>query len=263
MGALRVSTQLVTVNNLQPKSHTLFHFTKNLDFLKDILVEGFWPRYCLEDSKWYGNSGMNYYIAYPMVCFCDIPLSRVDEHVSFYGNYGIGVTKEWAQINGLSPVIYLRENSSPHQALKKLFSKNNEKALYNNSNMDVNTLLANIKPTEGVMRIGSELVNKEFYQENEWRYSVTGNNSVSNIRPWISESEFLDESSLNAENAKTKEQASLKILPSDIKYLFVNTDSDIPLLVNFIQNEMDKYPSKDIKILLSRITSLETISRDL
>lgn len=251
------------MGNLQPKSHTLFHFTKNLDFLKDILINGFWPRYCLEDLKWYSSAETNYYIAYPMVCFCDIPLSRVDEHVSFYGNYGIGVTKDWAHINGLSPVIYLRENSSQENALKSLFNNNRYKAFYDNSNKDVNTLLANIKPTKGVMRFGADLVDKEFYQENEWRFSVTGDNSNVSIKQWISEDEFMNENNLNIENAKTKELASLKISPSDIKYLFVKSDADIPLLVNFIQTEMDMYSNKDTKILLSRITSLETISRDL
>jgi len=198
-----------------------------------------------------------------MVCFCDIPLSRVDEHVSFYGNYGVGVTKEWAQLNGLSPVIYLRENSSQQQALKNLFSNNYEAKFYEGSNKDLISLLANIKPTEGVMRFGTVLVTKEFYQENEWRYSVTGSNSVSEVSPWISEKDFIDEETLDSKNLKAKELASLKLSPSDIKYLFVKTDSDIPLLVNFIQTEMDNHPSHDIKILLSRITSLETISRDL
>lgn len=73
----------------------------------------------------------------------------------------------------------------------------------------------------------------------------------------------MNEGNLNIENTKTKELASLKISPSDIKYLFVKSDADIPLLVNFIQTEMDTYSNKDTKILLSRITSLETISRDL
>jgi hypothetical protein len=77
---------------MKPKSHTLFHFTKNVEFVKNILLDGFWPRYCLEDLSWYVfDVG---YVAFPMVCFCDIPLSRINEHVGFYGEYGIGVTKK-------------------------------------------------------------------------------------------------------------------------------------------------------------------------
>ena len=82
---------------MQPRSDTLFHFTKNINTLKNILQNGFWPRYCLEDFNWY-NAELGY-IAYPMVCFCDIPLSRINEHVKFYGDYGIGLTKNWGLTN--------------------------------------------------------------------------------------------------------------------------------------------------------------------
>jgi hypothetical protein len=234
-----------------------------MEFLIDILNNGFWPRYCLEDSKWYSSSGQEHYIAYPMVCFCDIPLSRVDEHVSFYGNYGIGVTKEWAKSNGLSPVLYIRENSPQQKAIHNIASNNSESGFYNGFNADLNSIISNTKPTEGVMRFGKDIVEKEFYQENEWRYVASGNASTEGVRPWLSEHDFMAEETLSSENSKTKELCSLKLLPSDIKYLFVKLDSDIPLLVNFIQTSMDQYPSHDIKILLSRITSLETISRDL
>ncbi len=80
---------------MKPRSDTLFYFTKNIDTLKSILKNGFWPRYSLEDFNWY-NPQMGS-IAYPMVCFCDIPLIRPREHVSFYGDYGLGMTKQWAK----------------------------------------------------------------------------------------------------------------------------------------------------------------------
>jgi len=55
----------------------------------------------------------------------------------------------------------------------------------------------------------------------------------------------------------------LKFSPRDIKYIFVKYDSDIPNIINFIQSDLDHYPSSDVKILLSRVTSLESISHDL
>lgn len=248
---------------MQPKSHTLFHFTKNIDFLRDILKNGFWPRYCLEDANWYSISSGDYYIAYPMVCFCDIPLSRVDEHVNFYGNYGVGVTREWAESNGLSPVLYFRENTAQHIAFKELCGKNLNNNFYEGSDIDLTTLLANVKPTKGNMRFGEDVVEKEFYQENEWRFTITGGSKKTGVRPWLYLNEFSDGSALEDSNAKTKEIHSLKVSPTDIRYLFVKSDSDIPQLVNFIQSELDIYPSHDLKILLSRIISLETISRDI
>ena len=247
---------------MKPKSHTLFHFTKNIEFLKDILKNGFWPRYCQEDVKWY--SGNEIQCAYPIVCFCDIPLSRVDEHVNFYGDFGIGVTKDWAKANGLSPVIYLNEGTSQHLALKNLFTKNlTGKPFYQNAGDDINNILSHIKPIEGKMLIGGQFISKEFHQENEWRFAVNGRFSELKAKPFLYEKDFLNDNLKNSENSKSKKFYSLKISPSDIKYLFVKSDSDIPSLANFIQAELEHFSNSDIKILLSRIISLETISRDM
>jgi hypothetical protein len=135
------------------------------------------------------------------------------------------------------------------------------KGFYTNSNSDTNTLLANIKPIEGVMKVNGELTQKEFYQESEWRCAISGLDLK--IKPWLHEQEFSNSKLLEEENNKSKDHYSLKISPSDIKYIFVKQDSDIPEMVNFIQSELDLYPSADIKILLSRIISLDTIRRDL
>jgi hypothetical protein len=104
---------------LNPKSHTLFHFTKSNDILKSLIKDGFWPRYCLEDVKWM-DLEENDFIAYPMACFCDIPLSRVDEHVNFYGKFGIGLTKQWAMSNGLTPVHYVSQNNDIPKAYNSM-----------------------------------------------------------------------------------------------------------------------------------------------
>ncbi len=95
---------------MNPKSHTLFHFTKSSETLHKILLGGFWPRYCLEDVRWLEYEEFDF-VAYPMVCFCDIPLSRIDEHVEFYGEYGIGVTKEWAESIKATPIQYVSKDN--------------------------------------------------------------------------------------------------------------------------------------------------------
>lgn len=247
---------------MQPKSHTLFHFTKDVQFLKDILKNGFWPRFCLEDVKWY--TGQDNQCAYPIVCFCDIPLSRVDEHVDFYGNYGIGVTKDWAKLNKLSPVIYINEGSAQQLALTKLFGENLKgKQFYKGADDDINTILTHIKPIEGKMFINGQFLDKEFHQENEWRFAVNGKYTDLTVKPFLIERDFQNIKLLEAENLKSKNDYSLKISPSDIKYLFVKTDGDIPNLMNFLQTELDHYSNSEIKILMSRVVSLETISLDM
>ncbi len=91
-------------------SNTLIHFTANKEALKGILADNFKLKYCKEVLNWGDKSPMELYV--PMVSFCDIPLSQIKEHISRYGHYGIGLTREWAVANKLNPVLYIQPGSS-------------------------------------------------------------------------------------------------------------------------------------------------------
>ena len=110
-----------------------------------------------------------------------------------------------------------------------------------------------MKPLSGKMVLGGKVIKKDFYQESEWRY-------VPPVDTLIRSEEF--EAERDEENAKM-EQYAIPISASDIRYIFVQSDSDIPLLVDFINTELGHFSHNDIKILMSRITSLETLSNDL
>jgi hypothetical protein len=225
---------------MKPKSQTLFHFTKNLEFVKNILTDGFWPRYRLEDLSWYIHNID--YVAFPMVCFCDIPLSRIRDHVNFYGEYGIGVTKEWALANMLNPVSYLSSTSNYGASVNNLyknFDHTGATVYYENSSIDLNLMLSHFKPLNGKMIVGGDSVNKEFYQENEWRYVPRC--EAQDPRPWLTKEAFLDQKNLDGCNSRTKKELSLKLSPKDIKYIFVKQDSDIPEIINFIQASLDHF----------------------
>src|SRR5438552_2629153 len=89
-------------------ANTLFHFT-GVRALKGILRNGFYPKYRKENLSVATPRISKYKNAYvPMVCFCDLPLSRIRQHIDFYGEYGIGMRKEgWGIERGISPIIYL------------------------------------------------------------------------------------------------------------------------------------------------------------
>lgn len=237
---------------MKPKSNNLFHFTKSLDVLKLILKNGIQPRYCLEDNEWMGL-GDNKHIAFPMSCFCDIPLSRISEHTDFYGNFGLGFTKEWGLKNQLNPIIYTTSDGRIQNLMKFLFSCNRTDENKEDFDFYTYSLWVHMKPIVGNMIISGEVVEKEFYQENEWRY-------VPPVDTLILADKF--ENSKDDANKKVSEHA-LKFVPSDIRYLFVKSDSDIPALVDFINTELGHFPHNDLKILTSRIVSLETLHVDL
>ncbi|AOX08608.1 hypothetical protein D3C76_899700 [compost metagenome] len=245
---------------MHPKSNTLFHFTKSSDTLKHVLKSGFWPRYCPEDVSWVGYEEFDY-IAYPMVCFCEIPLSRLTEHVGFYGSFGLGLTREWAAKNGLNPVFY----TSPGSPMATSFKSFNELAnrVVKPVSTELKTLMRSYlsfsKPTAGTMIIDSKPIDKAFYQESEWRYVAQGDG----VKQYLLAQEFSDPEIRDGHNKVTYERCLLKFTPADIKYIFVREDSDIPDIVNFIQTELDAYPGADLKILMSRVTSLESIRQDL
>ncbi|AKF45410.1 abortive infection system antitoxin AbiGi family protein [Pseudomonas syringae] len=244
---------------MQPRSISLFHFTKSMEVLKSVIKEGFWPRYCLEDVQWQGISS-NEFIAFPMVCFCDIPMSRISEHVGFYGSFGIGLTKEWGAKNNLNPVIYFASDNPLHGAIRSLTSLvlDLEEQKQDVGLKNLRYILAHSKPTHGRMIISGSSLTKHFYQESEWRY-VPQNDE---IEEYLSYQDHQTESKLEANNYITGKLCRLKFLPSDVKYIFVPTDAEIPSIMNFIQSELDYYPNADIKLLMSRVTSLESVSQD-
>lgn len=244
---------------MTPRSQTLFHFTKSLDTLKLILADGFWPRYCSEDTRWLGQENAQT-VAFPMVCFCDIPLSRISDHVNFYGQYGLGMTREWGTVNGLNPILYLAGENSIMAELRKLNEHANavERAKIPLAKETMRYVYAHTKPVSGVMVVDSSTVEKDFYLESEWRCVP----HHKEIKAYLRHTEFSDIDLLNKANQQTSEHCRLKFSPKDIKYIFVRSDADIPEIINFIQARLDYHPHADTKVLMSRVTSLESIQGD-
>lgn len=238
-----------------PRSETIFHFTKKLDYLKSILKNGFFPRFCLEDVEWMESKDDN--LAYPIVCFCDIPLSRITEHTSYYGKYGLGLTKEWAIKNNLSPVLYFSDKNAHLPQLANFLLEQSKKDL-NNTVLLENTysLLKLMKPISGKMKDSSSgtIDEKDFYQESEWRYAAPSDEL-------LKDSEDFEE--LRDKANKSAEEYSLKFTSSDVKYIFISDDAEIIQLCNFIDNNMKELMTDEIEILKTKIISLKTIMNDM
>ncbi len=93
---------------MQVTSDTLYHFTTSLKKLQSILSKKFRLTYCHEK---YILDYETHDSFYPMVSFCDIPLSLAKDQIERYGSYAIGMTKEWGIKNNLNPVVYIEKDS--------------------------------------------------------------------------------------------------------------------------------------------------------
>src|SRR5664280_163726 len=102
-------------------THSLYHYT-TFENLLGIIDNGFNYNYFEEDlpfttptasffSKFNGTDLFRYYQPIACVCFCDLPFDRIDDHKKQYGQYCIGMSKEWAMDNGITPVRYIHKNS--------------------------------------------------------------------------------------------------------------------------------------------------------
>lgn len=168
-------------------SDTLFHFTSERQFLENIIREGFAPRYSTEDlsafSDVFDAEAKNFEFGIPMVCFCDIPLSKAKEHISVYKGYGIGCTKPWGIERGVTPIVYAKPNSETvlgvQNALKSLstfvansLNLSTEDAPHlRNIRQNLMRLIKYVKPYEGRFEHGGSVIeDKRFYDEREWRY---------------------------------------------------------------------------------------------
>lgn len=249
-------------------SDSLFHFTPKAEYLIGILRNGFIPRYCFEETKLNSKIKIGLLSAFPMVCFCDLSLSQISEHVNLYGSYGIGLNKEWGIKNKLNPIIYTNQDSHLAQSfgklsqdiinLLKLDAVDDKYAVAAYNYVKV---LKYFKSYEGDFKRNGKLIkNVRFYNEREWRY-VPAIDFDENIESAFTKEEYKDEIKLAQENSKLIKY-SLEFRPEDIKYLFVKDESEIHSTIKAIREINSKYNSNEIDILISKILTTKQIQED-
>ena len=247
-------------------SSTLFHFTNSLDVLYKILEEGFWPRYCKE-TGWLGDGDPLFAVA--MVSFCDIPLSQIHQHISYYGNYGIGVSKEWALRAHVRPVYYITREMIPFvQGLvgKGSFEKESEeqvqKKMKRNYQQNYRRLLTGMKAYFGwnwKVKGGKNskvIRNYVYYNEREWRYVPENSDHVFLIKVRGQEVD------LDSCNQRTK-GFCIKPELNDIKYLIISSEHErIEVLKKIDELFSGTMTVNDIALLKSKILTCEQIKDD-
>jgi hypothetical protein len=243
-------------------SNSIIHFTSEKDALKSILKNNFRTYYCKEKIA-FGNIYITYVA--PMVCFCDIPLSEVKDHISKYGSYGLGLTKEWAENKGLNPVLYLDKNSILSISYLKIYEKfilDPKTSLFDLSIeqrliIDILRYIKNYQ--DDLERNGKVYKNYRFSDEREWRYVPDITNNFPLI---LSESISATEKSKETVNNFLRD-VKLEFDPNDIKYIIINREDEISEFLSLLKDSKGKkYSYNDVEKLMTRIITTDQIISD-
>jgi hypothetical protein len=271
------------------RTSSLFHFTKDPSILLRILETGLFPNFCKEDLS-YADRVLT--VGVPMISFCDIPLTRTTLFKERYGEYAIGLTKEWALRHLINPILYVNDErilvslgflrsykrSLDEEVKKKggndtgitinLSDKKSLDALvpfFNRGNAKdaVYSLYGYVKRFFSQGPSGQMQSN---YIENEWRYVATGEGidwkwSADEYKRWRGDGTKPEPS--DALKAKT-----LTFNVGDISHIIVKSEGEVHHFVNAILcmnvfgGHADALSDDDRKLLLTKIISQEKIEKD-
>lgn len=239
-------------------SNSIIHFTNIKDSLKGILTDNFKLAYCKEEIT-LGDKTIPF--AVPMVSFCDIPLSQVKQHITKYGAYGIGLTKAWAERQKLNPVLYVEKNSFLANSYKTIYYEyavNSGKLLseLDTKEKSIVDIIRYIKNYQNdLVRGGQVYKNYRFSDEREWRHVLDYNESPQ----FIYAMDNFDKPTAN----ETLADYRLEFEPNDIKYVIIESESEIPEFLDLLRTAKGKtYSYHDVERLMTRIITTEQIVED-
>ncbi len=246
----------------------LFHFTKK-KWLYEILESNFKVSYAREKIIAPNHKRE---FAVPMVSFCDLKLSELKSFIKKYGMYGIGLTKEWANRNGLNPVLYinrfseLTDNfisglSGVYQHLSKVDDFKQYEKL-SQSYQNIMNIYRYIKNYEGELIRDGKLIdnNYRYADEREWRY--VPKLQTDGVQPFVAISRISTKEQKRLFNNKIN-HLRLYFNPDDIKYLIVKNEDDINELINHLPKVKGRFDPNIRKRLASRILTAYQIFNDI
>ena len=212
------------IKYIPPKqsANSLFRFFGKSQYLFETLRKSaLFPRYYPENVGYLGIDIRQ--IAYPMICFCDINIHRLGEHLDLYGKYGIAFSKTWGIRQGIQPLQYINDNS----VLRKDFSTAFENAMKSEGNDSLSNYLLTqmyyMKPIVGTMPRNSENITRNFTDEKEWRYIP----DVTTIDlPQVVIEDYIASTGVLNDTISNNESCWLKFEPDDVKYFILQASEE-------------------------------------
>lgn len=243
-------------------SNSLIHLTSTLKALEGILSECFRLKYCKETCDWQQERSILYI---PMVSFCDIPLSQIKDHISSYGHYGVGLTKEWAIRNQLNPVLYMQKNSNLSKSYEKALSHISDIETDNHETKNAYYQLTDVarytKNYEGDLeRKGEVRKNYRFSDEREWRHIPDLDEKCA---AFYTDTEFADDN-VRKKAADSISEMRLEFEPNDIKYIIIKDENEITDIINHLRSWAGpKFTMQAVERLVTRIITSDQIRTDM
>ena len=231
---------------------------------------GFIKQYCSENI--YVSQKRKINIAIVMVSFTDIPLvdykkycrkEKIDNkfELGYYGDYGIGLTKEWAITNRLNPVLYIQQKSLAAESLVHLVKelKSIEKENFEKK-IKTAPLIYYSKNYEGKnpKNEASDSIYR-FYNEREWRYVPLNPTEINNMH--IVRPGFQNPFEKKTENLKLTD-CVLSFSFNDISYIIVKEDAEIPLIIETIKRKFVEIKNQELELLYTKILTTKQLIND-
>lgn len=196
-----------------------------------------------------------------MVSFCDIPLSQIKDHISRYGSYGIGLTREWAVRRGLNPVLYVQRNSNlahSYEGAILHYEKNgpedDEDIAAFNRISDIARYTKNYE--EPLERKGKFYGMYRFSDEREWRYVPAFDSSC---EMYYANSSFDDEAREAA--SESVKDYRLNFEADDIRYIIIKSEGEVPGFVDSLR-DLKRFSSREVERITARVLTAEQIKSD-
>lgn len=203
-------------------SNVLWHMTKKDAFLSILKSKQIRYSYSLE--KVFPTKEMKG-IAFPMISMSDLPFSEIATTKWSYGDYAIGLSREWGVNNGFSPVWYCNFGSRVWNQLCKQLSEaaNNNHQGYFGMGM---YMMSNVKFVQGpLISSKRKFQNYRFYDEREYRLvPYITETDKDGIPPFIIEEQYEE---FKKKNGSSMLDFGVSFDYSDIKYLIVNSEANI------------------------------------
>ena len=235
---------------------TLFHFVSKFKYLISMIEKfAVIPRYCIEDVDYLEIAIKQ--IAYPMLCFCDINLHKIQEHMDLYGMYGIAFSKQWGIKKGVQPIQYINPQSLLRSDFSAAFLESLNSDVENKAQDFLQSQMYYFKAIQGTMDRNGKKIAKNFTDECEWRF-IPDVKKV-NLPQAVLDAEIFSVSTLNKALETTKE-CWLQFEAPDVKYIILNTEEEFRQVVGVIKSK--KLDAKIIDRFLSKIVVWSDVRRD-